>query len=108
MEEWQTRSENSCLGNQLRICSAIGLPVSSSAGAPVIGSRYVFRPPIRNSFGISFSAMRAAWAERKALKENLLSFDETDLRDILAATALRLRGDGQKALICSGTRPASS
>lgn len=41
---------------------------------------------------------RAAWTERKALKESLLSFDERDLRDILAATALRLRGDGEQAI----------
>jgi hypothetical protein len=32
------------------------------------------------------------------LKESLLSFDEKDLRDILAATALRLRGDGEKTI----------
>jgi hypothetical protein len=36
---------------------------------------------------------KATWAERKALKDSLLAFDEKDLRDILGATALRLQGE---------------
>jgi len=41
---------------------------------------------------------RAAWAERKALKERLLAINEKDLRRVLAANALKLRGEDELTL----------
>lgn len=41
----------------------------------------------------SLQEQKTAWAERKALKERLRAIDEEDLRRILAATGLKLRGD---------------
>ena len=44
------------------------------------------------------SEQKAAWMERKALKEKLLAIDEGDLRRVLGATALKLRGDDPHVL----------
>ena len=41
---------------------------------------------------------KAGWAERKALKQHLLAINEGDLRRVLAATALKLRGDDELVL----------
>jgi hypothetical protein len=40
---------------------------------------------------------KAAGAERKTLKENLLAIDETEVRRMLAAAAVKLRGDEDPA-----------
>ena len=41
---------------------------------------------------------KAAWMERKALKEKLLAINEEDMRRVLAANALKLRGDDELVL----------
>lgn len=43
-------------------------------------------------------AQKAAWAERKALKDKLSAITEGDMRRALAATALKLRGDDPAVL----------
>jgi hypothetical protein len=49
---------------------------------------------------------KAAWSERKVLKERLLALKEEDLPHILAATGLKLRGEDPAAVWASPGRTA--